>query len=75
MCLSFQDIIMKVKTIKLPMILQAFLDFPGFNFRDFRFTAVYNSILFSSPLVLSNLMPQFTRFLLPRFFCVPTLTL
>jgi hypothetical protein len=34
------------------MILQAFLDFRGFDFRDFRFTAVYNSILFSSPLVL-----------------------
>ena len=36
--------------------IQAFLDFRGFDFRDFRFTAVYNSILFSSPLVLlSNL--------------------
>ena len=36
--------------------IQAFLDFCGFNFRGFRFTAVYNSILFSSPLVLlSNL--------------------
>ena len=34
----------------------AFLDFRGFNFRNFWFTAVYNSILFSSPLVLlSNL--------------------
>ena len=29
-----------------------FLDFCGFNFRDFGFTTVYNSILFSSPLVL-----------------------
>ena len=39
--------------------IQAFLDFHGFNFRDFGFTAVYNSTLF-------------TRFLLPRFFvCVP----
>ena len=36
--------------------VQAFLNFRGFNFRDFRFTAVYNFILFSSPLVLlSNL--------------------
>ena len=36
--------------------VQAFLDFRGFNFLDLRFTAVYNSILFSSPLVLlSNL--------------------
>ena len=36
--------------------LQAFLDFHGFDFRDFQFNADYNSILFSSPLVLlSNL--------------------
>ena len=36
--------------------VQAFLDFRGFDFRGFRFTAGYNSILFSSPLVLlSNL--------------------
>ena len=36
--------------------VQAFLDFGGFDFGDFRFNAVYNSILFSSPLVLlSNL--------------------
>ena len=33
-------------------ILQAFLDFCGFDFRDFRFNAVCNSIIFSSPLVL-----------------------
>ena len=26
--------------------IQEFLDFRGFDFRDFRFTAVYNSILF-----------------------------
>ena len=32
--------------------LQAFLDFRGFDFRNFWFTAVYNSVLFSSPLVL-----------------------
>ena len=37
-------------------LLQAFLDFHGFDFRGFRFTVVYKSILFSSPLVLpSNL--------------------
>ena len=29
--------------------VQAFLDFRSFDFRDFRFTAVYNSILFSLP--------------------------
>ena len=35
--------------------IQAFLDFRGFNFRNF-FNAVYNSILFSSPSVqISNL--------------------
>ena len=32
--------------------LQAFLDFRGFDFRNFGFTAVYNSIIFPSPLVL-----------------------
>ena len=32
--------------------IQAFLDFRGFDFCDFPFNAVYNSILFSSPLVL-----------------------
>ena len=31
---------------------QAFLDLRIFDFRDFLFNAVYNSILFSSPLVL-----------------------
>jgi hypothetical protein len=36
--------------------IQAFLDFRGFDFRNFLFNAAYNSILFSSPLVLlSNL--------------------
>ena len=36
--------------------LQAFLNFRSFDFRNFRFNAVYNAILFSSPLVLvSNL--------------------
>ena len=41
---------------KSHMYVQAFLDFCGFDFRDFWFNAVYNYILFSSPLVLlSNL--------------------
>ena len=53
---------------------QAFLDFRGFDFRgfDFRnflFNAVYNSILFFSPLVLlSNLDLRSFRF--PQFFYV-----
>ena len=44
------------KTFTVNLTVQAFLDFSGFNFRNFWFTAVYNYILFSSPLVLlSNL--------------------
>ena len=40
----------------LPHSIQAFLDFCGFDFRNFRFTLFYNSIIFSSPLVpLRNL--------------------
>ena len=36
--------------------IQAFLDFLSFDFCDFRFNAVYNSILFCSPsILLSNL--------------------
>ena len=36
--------------------MQAFLDFRNFDFRNFRISAVYNSILFFSTLVLlSNL--------------------
>ena len=30
--------------------VQAFIDFRGFDFRNFQFNAVYDSILFSSPL-------------------------
>ena len=54
--------------------VQAFLDFRGFDVHDFQFNAVYNSILFSSPLVqLSHL--DLRDFLLTRFFfCVPKLT-
>ena len=38
------------------ILICTFLDFRGFDFRNFWFTAVYNSILFSSSLVLlSNL--------------------
>ena len=49
--------------------VQAFLNFRGFDFRNFRFTAVYNSILFSSPLVLlSNL--DLRGFCFPLFFYV-----
>ena len=48
------------------MQLQAFLDFRGFDFRDFQFTLVYNSILFSSLLVLRSNLD------LGVFFCIPT---
>ena len=49
---------------------QAFLYFCGFDFRNFGLSAVYNSILFSSPLVLlSNL--NLRGFLFPRFFMCP----
>ena len=55
--------------------LQAFPDFCGFNFRDIWFNAVYNSILFSSLLVLlSNLDLRgfhFPRFSLSVFLCAP----
>ena len=56
------------------VLIQAFLYFLGFDFRDFWFNAVYDSILFSSPLLLlSNFDLRGFRF--PRvFFCVPTLT-
>ena len=50
--------------------VQAFLDFHGFDFCDFWFTAVYNSTLFSSPLVLlSNL--NLRSFYFHWFFYVP----
>ena len=50
--------------------IQAFLDFRGFDFRDFRFNTVYNSILFSSPLVpLSNL--DLNGFCFCGFFLCP----
>ena len=48
--------------------IQAFLDFRGFDFRDFQFNAAYISILFSSPLVLlSNIDLRGFCF---RVFCV-----
>ena len=54
-------------------VIQAFLDFRGFDFCNFQFNAVYDSILFSSPLVLlSNL--NLCDICFQRFFlCVPTL--
>ena len=39
------------KTFSSSVRVQAILDFRSFDFRNFRFKAVYNSILFSSPLV------------------------
>ena len=49
--------------------LQAFLDFHSFDFRNYRFTMVYNSILFSSLLVLlSNL--NLRSFCFRVCFCV-----
>ena len=52
------------------MIIQTFLDFRGFDFCGFRFNAVYNSILFSSPLVLiTNL--DFRGFASPVFLFCP----
>ena len=35
-----------LELINLTYLLQAFLDFRVFDFRDFRFNAVYNSILY-----------------------------
>ena len=32
--------------------IQAFVNFRGYDFRDFQFKVVYNSSIFSSPLVL-----------------------
>ena len=37
-------------SLRTKFMVQAFLDFRDFDFRNFRFSAVYNSILFSSPL-------------------------
>ena len=52
-------------TMEILLQLQAFLDF-----RNFRFNVVYNSIIFSSPLVLlSNL--DLRRFWFSRFFMCP----
>ena len=49
------------------LTVQAFLKFRGFDFRDFWFNTIYNSILFISPLVLlSNL--NLRGFCFPQFF-------
>ena len=54
-------------------VCTSFLTFRSFEFRNFWFTMVYNSILFSSPLVLlSNL--NLPGFCFRVFLCVPTLT-
>ena len=50
-------------------MVQAFLDFRGFDFHDFQFNAVCNSILFSSPLVLLNNL-DLCGFRFPQFFYV-----
>ena len=63
----------RLKSISV-ICIQAFLDFCGFDFRGFRFTAVYNSILFFSPLVLlSNLDLWSFCFCIFLCVCVPTL--
>ena len=59
-----------VQNYKSISLLQAFLDFRGFDFRNFQFNVVDNSILFSIPVVLlSNLNLGGFRF--PRFFMCP----
>ena len=40
------------KMTKSKFCTEAFLDICGFDILDFQFNAVYNSILFSSPLVI-----------------------
>ena len=61
------------KTTSTPswgICVQAFLNFRGFYFRGFQFTAVYNPILTSSPLVLlSNL--DLRGFCFRGFFLCP----
>ena len=61
-----------LRKILIYMYVQAFLDFHGFDFCSFLFTAIYNSIVFSAPLVqLSNL--DLHGFCSRSFlFCVPT---
>ena len=53
--------------------LQAFLDSRGFNFHNFLFNEVYNSILFSSPVVLPRNL-DWCGFCFRIVLCVPTLT-
>ena len=62
------------KTIPNKIELQAFLNFYCFYFHNFLFNTVYDTILFSSLLVLlSNL--DLRGLCIHRFFlCVPTLT-
>ena len=52
-----EDLARKIGLTEARVQVQAILDFCGFDIRGFRFTAVYDSILISSPLVLlSNLV-------------------
>ena len=55
--LKTQGILFRLTTFQgIKFTIQAFLDFHGFDFRYFRFNAVYNSIISSSPfVVLCNL--------------------
>ena len=51
--------------------IQAFLDFRGCDFRDSWFTPIYNSILFSSPLVLLSINLDLRGFCFRCFFLCP----
>jgi hypothetical protein len=47
--LNIQLILFIIFEVQRQICVQAFLDFRAFDFRNFRFTTVYNSILFSYP--------------------------
>ena len=59
-----------VATILWKWRVQAFLDFRRFDFRDFWFTAAYNYILVSSPLVLLSSL-DLRGFCFSGFFWCP----
>ena len=50
-------------------VVQTFLDFHSFDFCNFQFTAVHNSILFSSPLVLLKVISIYAVFASAFFLC------
>jgi hypothetical protein len=52
MTLVFVQAVRRAQWDQICFEVQAFLDFCSFNFHDFRFTGVYNAIIFSFPLVL-----------------------